>query len=443
MCSDSEASVSRLLPYVTRGVTRMELRSDLHVEASSEAVAPLIVAVRAKSEKKLLQAIDMVPGARELFVAYDPFDFALDMGKLTLDVRLDDAGAEAALALSFSDRKSTWTRAFISHPELADVPPAAFLKLPDDAVAANYAHGFDAVDLEKARALVPSLLEFALAADVDAATGSALGAAVGKTLGLAAAPMVFGRGIDLPKARAAAEALKSAKPKPTMALARAAIAQAAGWEIFGIQRPISEVGPNVKAYVAVAQQLAKAKADDSAFTVKAGAAIAGLPASTLHYELGVHAGQPKKGASPAAAAPVHFVIVADGDHTWVVEALDLPIAVAKAKGLLPGASAAGTLASRADLGSVRSARGNAGGFLASGALRLDGPLKWAPLAAAVSEGGTVPNLLDAIIGANVGAIIPFSIVEAGPRAGSVGALIYSMRIPKESVGDFMGAGSWF
>jgi hypothetical protein len=76
-------------------------------------------------------------------------------------------------------------------------------------------------------------------------------------------------------------------------------------------------------------------------------------------------------------------------------------------------------------------------------LRLDGPLKWAPLASAVSDAGVVPAHLDSIIGVNVGAIIPFSIVETGPRAGSVGALTYSMRIPKEALGDLMGAGSWF
>ncbi len=466
VCAETDPALGKILPYMTRGVTRIAVDQDIHVEAYPAPLRRFVNAAHGEVSRDLARS---GPGAQvlaDLMAAYDPFELALDLDHATLDAKLGDAAGDASLSLVFREKQSGLTKAFVSHPELAGPAPAAFLRLPVESDVAFYTHGFDATELDKARTLGGDALVLGLQGSSNALPASdaqAIGNAFKNTVGALSGQLVYARGVDVVQARAALSAFSAAKDDASKAkLGKAAIEQVAGWEIVGLDQPIAKVGPNVKEY---ATTLARPgivkwmKEDDSdptmpATTFKASTAIAGLPADSLHFEATFsHAADvppppppPNSKQKPAArpkppiTTKLHLVVIADQGHTWIIDGMDLPTVTAKAKGLLPGAPDTATLAKRADIETLRTKSSNAGGFFNIQGIGLDVPIAWANRTPAYELAGDDP--LGGMTNPQQGATaIPFIFTETAPPSGMQGVLVLSARVPKEAVTDGITYGS--
>ena len=467
VCAETDQALGKILPYMTRGVTRITADQDIHIEAYPAPLRKFLNAAHGEVSRDLARS---GPGAQvlaDLMAAYDPFELALDLDHATLDAKLGDAAGDASLSLVFREKQSGLTKAFASHPELAGPAPASFLRLPLDSDVAFYTHGFDATELDKARTLGGDALVLGLQGSSNALPPSdaqAIGNAFKNTVGSLSGQLVYARGVDVVQARAALSAFAAAKDDASKAkLGKAAIEQVAGWEIVGLEQPIAKVGPNVKEYATAFARpgiVKWMKEDDSdptmpVTTFKAGAAIAGLPADSLHFEATFfHAAEvpPPPPASnakqkPIARAPkppittkLHVVVIADQGHTWIVDGMDLPTVTAKAKGLMPGAPDTTTLAKRADIEALRTRSSNAGGFFNIQGIGLDLPIAWANRTPAYELAGDDP--LGGMTSPQQGATaVPFMFTETAPPAGMQGVLVLSARVPKEAVTDGISYGS--
>lgn len=467
VCAETEPALGKVLAYLTRGVTRIPLDQDVHVEAYAGPLKKFVNAVRGELMHDLNRGSNRVPAMADLLNAYDPFEAALDLDHATLDAKLDDAAGDAKLALVFREKQSAWTKALTSHPELAGPAPATFLRLPIESDVAFYSHGFDAAELDKARASGGDALAQGFLGDSMAPSDAqAFANAFKDTIGALSGPFVYARGVDVVQARAALSAFASAKDDASKQKAsKAAIEQVAGWEVVGLEQPIAKVGPNLKGYAAAFARAGFTKwykdhGDDAAAPVmKSAAAIAGLPPDSVHFEIAfTHPGElpaapppppapgtkSKPTARPAPKPPVvtklHIIAIPDQGRTWIVDAMDEATATAKAKGLLPNAPDTGTLAKRADIDALKNKTSNAGGFFNVQGIGLDVPLAWARRTPAYELAGDDP--LGGMTTPTQGATaIPFVFTEQAPPANMAGMLVLSARIPKEAITDGLTYGT--
>lgn len=447
VCADSESALARLMGYLSRGVTRIPVTGDVHVEAYAAPARQTATALRARSVGSLLRELSNSPASGDLVASYDPFEFFLDMDHATLDAKLDDTAADVSLSIAFREKQSAFTRAFTSHPDRADAPPPAFFRLPVDSDLALYSRGLDATDLEKATRLAPDALAEVLAGGkMPQADARAFATPLHDSLAALPGPIVYARGVDVTASRAALDAWRSAKDEASkQRAAKVAVQKLAGWEVFGLDAPLGTVGPNVKAYGAALARPGFAKwfKDDSGGmappTLKQAAPIAGLPSDAQHYEVTFphrdYSVTVQTKTPPVTFSKLHIVLLADQGHTWVIDAMDDATLAAKAKGLLPAAPDTGTLAKRAGLDTLRSTRSNAGGAFDVRGIGLELPIMRALGSPTHIEGGDPLGGMQAP--AQGGTLIPLTFTESAPTDGMAASLTFATHVPKEAVVDFI------
>lgn len=271
VCSSTPGGLESLGPYLSRTAPRQAYPSDLHVDATLSPLRPLI-----QTGRTLLPAMAAnmlgVKRAESAAIADlatamigDVVDFALDLDKLSVDAKVDEAAASATLVSSFQDSSSLLARLATSHPERADAPPQAFWRLPADTDTAFFHRGVDAKDLDHPRDLLLKVVDDALDKEgAPAADKKALDDALTHLASLLTSPGVVARGMDwaaIQKAMAAQRAAGTEPaPKPgakpgagtaaTSPAAEAARTTAwsslAGWAMAEVDQPAAQVGGAAK-----------------------------------------------------------------------------------------------------------------------------------------------------------------------------------------------------
>ncbi len=418
ICAGSDAALRELAPYLARTATRRAYPSDIHAEGRIDPLKPMVssgkqmvpMMVRSllgggggKNNSAIADVVNAVVG--------DGIDFALDLDKLSFDAKLEDKGASAVFTTSFKDTASLTSRIVTSHPERADVPPAAFWHLPGDSDATFFHRGVDASEVNHPRDLLLEALGHKFEVEgMPTADRKVLSDALTHYLALATSPAVYGKGVDVAAVQKALAAVKSKKEaskdpatkdtKPTQTDAEVkAIEQLAGWALVGVEEPAAKVQAVAKEWATTFARpgVQKWLKDGSALdglpppTLKLQpvAAKLGLPKDTVQLELTVvhslgdassnmppapMAAPPKNGATPPkpVAAPkkilarpikVHIYFVPDGTRTWIAFGLDETLVASKALAAMGTSPEAGTLAKREGLDELRAAKVNSGGFV--------------------------------------------------------------------------------
>jgi hypothetical protein len=387
-----KSNVDALWPYMVRGVTRMDVPSDLHAELRGDGFRSALGGAMPFS----FLARDMRSATGQSVLA-DLNQFASDVDTIVLDGKLEDSGASATGAVKFREVKSPLSKIAIAHADKAGPPPAAFLKLPSESDAALFESGFESAELERGKQLAGDAIDHEMEQDgVASADRKAMVDVIRATMTLCGSPAVWAKGTDTVGAQAAIDAAKTAKPGPGQTtLERAAQAKIGGWNIFGIEEPISKVGPLAKDWAAVLARPGIAKSMSSPnmppITFKAGAPMKGIPPNGQHWEIGYPREEwptnlpppppPAPGSKPRPAPPppkptivinkLHLILMPDGNRTWMVWSMDDALALDKAKAL--AGTSGSNLGARSGLDDLKSARANAGGFVTVRALALDSP----------------------------------------------------------------------
>jgi len=390
VCAWSSKALAELGPWLTRTATRAPTTADLHLEVRMDPLRSTI-----NEQKRLAGAIfggvlgSGIHGqaARDLLgsIGSDLADFASDMDGASLDVTLADAGAQLTTTLKLSGTSSALGRLATGHPERSGPAPAAFWQLPGDTDLAFFERGIDDAQLSRARELVLDALSAALVDDgVKAPDVKAVTAALGKLV--TGAPLVYGSGVDLPgirKALATEKALGPDADPGARADARHVASEAMlGWRVLEVDQSPATVTGAVKDLVAAITRpslVAAMRAHDKDAVPPAIRSVpmprgATLPAGSQHWVMELmgqdrHAAPPKAGKKPAPPVkPLlsHFLIVPDGQRTWVgIGGDDVAVATRLAASL---ATTGDKLAGRAELASFKDGKVGSGGFFTTRAI---------------------------------------------------------------------------
>jgi hypothetical protein len=424
ICAGTDAALRELAPYLARTAPRRAYPADIHAEGRIDPLKPMVssgkqmvpMMVRSllgggagKNSSAIADVVNAVVG--------DGIDFALDLDRLSFDAKLEDKGASAVFTTSFKDTSSLTSRIVTSHPERADVPPAAFWHLPADSDATFFHRGVDASEINHPRDLLLEALGHKFEIDgMPTADRKVVTDALTHYLAIVTSPAVYAKGVDVAGVQKALAAVKSkkelsdgplrkdaatkdAKPAQTDAEVKA-IEQLAGWALVGVEEPATKVQAVAKEWAAtfarpgVAKWLKEGSALDGlpppTLKLQPVAAKLGLPKDTVQLELTVVHSlgdapssappappvAPKAGAVPskptAAAAPkkilarptkLHMYFVPDGTRTWIAFGLDEALVASKVLAALGTSPEAGTLAKREGLDELRTAKVNSGGFI--------------------------------------------------------------------------------
>ncbi len=476
ICGSNDAALELLAPYLARTTPRSSFPADLHVEARLDPLKPMIKNSRAMVPvmvRGLLGQQKMnEPAMAEIIngILGDTIDFTLDLARVNIDADIADSGAKATLAASFNDQQSLVARLATSHPERADVPPAAFWHLPADADVAIFNRGRDVKDLDHAKQLLLDAFHKGIEnAGGNAADQHALDDAVAHALELAGSPGVFAKGLD---ATQAAKAIADAKGKK--GLDRAALAQASGYGIVGLDAPAANVQAVFKEWATLVarpgivkwmKQTAGNGAPATTLKSVPVPAKLGLPKGTLAFDLTtVHAlpadasappapatkpragDSSKPGAKPAKpaakpAAPkveldkpvtLRIFVVPDGARTWIGYALDSDLAAARVKAALEGAPEDKTLAKRAGLDDLRAAKAGSGGFLDVRGVVQKGAL------GVVFNGA--PSSLDPDVGPAEGSPILVTMTARGETGSTARSLVDTVTVPRAAITEIVQFG---
>ncbi len=387
VCSKDATARDAVLPFLTRGTSNLaSLKSDLHIDARP---GPFRELVRRERSSITQSGARFMGGGRDLRVAWesavaDLCDSFLDVERASLDATIDAKQGMADLKISAKGSQGLLTRVLSAHPERAEPPPAAFLRLPDDADIALFAHGLDADQIAGPRTQLIAATEAQLAQEDKLTPGDrkAFVDALAHTIDLFTMPVVYARGVDFAKAVPAVSGLTEASDASKI---RAGIEQAAGWDVFGVEGAPDKIAAVFKEWTAaIGRPTVASQMKDTKWRV-AGASR-NAPAGSVHLTL-IHEiedidfqtrgpnGQPKK--RPPIVITMHTLIVPDGPRAWIVNALDETTAVNKARAIMASApGGAGTLATRAGLDALKNARLNAGGFITPRGAGLGMPMWW-------------------------------------------------------------------
>jgi hypothetical protein len=455
VCAKRERYLATMLPYMTRGATRITSSSDVHAEVRAEPLAGAVAQARG-----LLEVLAGTAGGGDLAAAMgqEVQDLATDLGRIVVDGTLDDQTGKLVATVSFKDAKAMVSRVAIAHADQAGPPPPAFLRLPADADAALFESGIDAKDLAHPRDLVTEGLRRQLEREkVGEADRRAVTDLVHQSLGLLSSPMVYARGIDVAGAASAVAVAKDERATgPTRAAReKAAVERLGGWSLLGIEEPIAKVGGLVKDWVKLAARptfaaALKPSAKELApptMKVVALPKSAALPADALHVEITQDqfgtAALPPPGAkvappkSPVVRTKLHLVLVPDGKRTWISVAMEEAVAIARAQGMLaPGKQPA--LDGRVGLESLKSWRSNSGGFVTMRSIALSGPVLVFAESPSHLLGGRDPLKG---IGSQGQAVTPI-LLGAAAQSSQVGAgaTQLTVEVPRAAVRDVMQVG---
>ncbi|HEY2367612.1 MAG TPA: hypothetical protein VGH87_14550, partial [Polyangiaceae bacterium] len=237
VCSKDATSRDAVLPYLTRGLASLaSIKSDVHVEARP---GPFRDLVKRERSSIMQSGSRVLGGGRDLRVFWesavaDLCDGFLDAESATLDANIDAKTGAADLKVTAKGSRAMVTRVLTGHPERAEAVPAAYLRLPQDADIAFFAHGFDADQIAQPRDELVRAVDAALETEnkVQPADRKAFTDALAHTVDLFTLPIVYARGVDFAKAIPAVSGLTEASDAAKI---KAGMEQAAGWDVLGVE----------------------------------------------------------------------------------------------------------------------------------------------------------------------------------------------------------------
>jgi hypothetical protein len=472
VCGSSDGALRALLPFLTRTSPRRTIASDVHLEMHSEPVRGFIGLGRTMMPGMLSSALGVHrqsdPAAADVIdgLTAEVADFGTDLDGLTIDAKLEDTSARLETKASFKTATSLTTRMLTAHADRVDLPPATFWHLPADSDLAFFNRGMDTKDLERPRDMLLKVLGHALEkeglADSDrTAISDAL-----SHLFTSSAPAVFAKGVDFAATQLALDSIDAAKDDAAKDTAmRAAVADAVGWWLLGIDESPARVQGALKEMASVwnrpaVAKLMKADAKGSKPPILKMVATSGalkLPKDTTHLELTVFpeassgpggpGTAPKKGAKPAPPEKpfnLHVFAVPDAGHVWVAIGANEALMASKVRASMAGAPPTDTLASRAGLEPLKDARVSSGGFVT-----LRSVFTGMPDAVPGAQGHRAKRVYAALQGfADQGSTPIFTTVtSAAPAAdAAAGSVSSSIQLPKpaiEGIVRFIMAGGHF
>ena len=410
VCADSDVSLERLLPYLTRTAPRASYGTDVHMDARTDAFKSSLEAVK-QLMPMALSGLPQKFSSPSVFalldaVSTDVAQLSGDLKKWTVDATATDAGLKLHSTIAMQSTKSLVAQALVSHPERADAPPATFLKLPGDADSAFYSRAGDPALYDHPIALLSAALgDLLVAGGVSAGDAKSATTAFSDLLALSSTQSVSSHGVDsdevkraLTEWKAVAATDSAKKESALFELVQARI----GWWVSARTLPVAKANAALKEALAASQRASFTKLWSK--NVKGvpypkwrvGGAVKGAPAGTTHYTLeipsfgkllqptrtvngrsdvvGVEIGKDgvqhdivgkvrAKATRVFKPLPFHILVVGDGDQTWFGMGCDEDIALQHLKVALAGGT--DTLASRAGLDSLKNSHTTSGGFLDS------------------------------------------------------------------------------
>jgi hypothetical protein len=393
----NDKALRTLGPWLTRGATRLPSPADAHLELRMRPIKGML-ADQGKMLGTLLGSMLgsslPLPSLREVLTAYvsDLVDFLLDVDTESVDVVLSDASARATVTLALSSATSTMARITTSNADRDGPPPAAFWQMPADADGVGFGRGIDDALIARPRELLLKVADEALAqGGVKDGDRKALLDAVAKLATVP--PLVYASGVD---ADALAKAIAAAAPEDPHAVVDVyrgwALAPLLfGWYVGEVDEPGAQLEASIKDFVAAWARPGLAAAYRSKLpglgrppairSVPLPKAASSWPKGAAHYAIefppltvppsapkrsGAKDGKDKEHRSAPKPWVVHVLLVPDATRTWVGVSPDEVGVTAKLDAAMAGSGA--TLASRADLASLKSLRvGGASFFTLAGA----------------------------------------------------------------------------
>jgi hypothetical protein len=476
ICSDDEESLRELTPWLARGVSAQPKKAaDLWLRAEA---APLkdkfLPGLRQQADEGIADLMKELRGAPisldpELLdvpnvLAREAFALGDDVDSFEMAFSLDAAKPEmrTTMTLGFKSRTSWVTDLVARSVERADPAPEMFFRLPKDAVTATWSRsaapstfaGIRRV-LHKSATAGLSFLPMLSDADRQAFVGwvdavpSFSGLWVSSSGSSARKPPLQGK---LTAAQAIDEAKETAK-------------QWIPWGVAGGEGDPSAMIAWLKqtetaygrAVALVKKDASKSAQKDLALlpTVKFSANVAGFPKGSAALDVNVHFsskdvwdllpqnkyqeqpggrwGHPEhpKGAEAKGEITLRIVVVPeDAGHYWFGYAVDPELLKKQIAAVQRGASTAGTIASRTDLGLLKSHKGF-GGFVSYGSL-LD-PLHTSSLSS--SDQKDLAEVLSAMPHKGQS---PIFFLGSG-SGGNAPSVTFDFVAPKDFVEDVSGA----
>ncbi len=445
VCSRSATSRDAVLPYLTRGTAAFKtLKSDVHVEARPGPFRELVRRERATITQ---DGARFMGGGRDLKAMWelglaDLADGFLDADKAFLDATIDAKQGSADLKITAKGSHALVTRILTAHPERAEPPPAAFLRLPADADIAFFVHGLDADQIATPKSELAKALGAALQAEnkVKDPDRVAFVDAASHTMDLLTLPVVYARGVDYAKAMPAVAGITE---QSDAAKIRVAIEQASGWDIIGVEGAPDKISAVFKEWTSVLARASIAAAMKSdGPTWKLAGPSRGAPPGSVHLALRMphdDIDYSAIGGKPKPRAPIvltlHTLIVPDGTRAWIVSALDEATAVTKAKAIL--AQSGTTLATREGIDALKASRTNAGGFITPRGAGMGLPFTWLVVGSPRYRAATDP-LMGVSSQGQYTTPLSFMFTEAGTADSS--SLTFSVRVPRALLPDVMAVG---
>ncbi len=472
VCSDSEAALRELAPYLTRTRTRLAVAKDLEVEVRGAPLRGILSEGRqlypALASGFLGGARGGVPGLSAIVTEAvgDVIDLGGDIERINLEASLSDAGADASLRVAFSGSTSLSGRILTAGSDKAGPPPAAFLKLPADVDAAFFGRGWDERDLARPKEI---LFQFARGLldkqGIPSADAQALERAVNGYLSLGSRGWVSATGTDWDGVVTAITKLEATRGGKSLAAAveaeTKALEKLRGWSVWGVELPAAEVQTMAKDIVTAynrptLQKAVRTQVKDAVplptLKVVAVPAAAKLPKDSLHIELAItrlideptpvpsrrgDQPAPKSKAKPKLAKPlkVHGFVVPDGERTWLAWGLEEALVTARLRAIVSGEGP--TLAQRPGLDSLRAAQLSGGGFFGARAFAKPS----SGLMSILQSAGTVhfPDVEELPTG-DWGKM-PLWLGVRGEGTGDRRATTLTVKVPRQTISDLASRGA--
>ncbi|MEA2748377.1 MAG: hypothetical protein QOI41_2520 [Myxococcales bacterium] len=290
--------------------------------------------------------------------------FVDEIARVDADLRFAGSGIEIAVDLRLSGRESMLARALVPRTKPSP-PPAAFYRLPGDAIVSLYTTGALAEDLAPLRKVLADDLERTLVQDGHLPEKTRALRERIESLVLTGGPLVFAAGIaggreGAEKALAALEGARPADETRVVAQARSALLP---WMMFEVDEPGEKWTQGLRDIVKRGEDVDKTRKpgsknstpvdpDSDHVDVKIAALDAAikLPKDTLHFEVLL---TPRtKGKHPARKA--HLFVVPRGAATWLGYSEDVAAIASRLRLAIDDTSEAGTLARSSDAAALRS-----------------------------------------------------------------------------------------
>ena len=344
VCASDEASLTASAAYLARNVAAEPLDADARLSLPGKILR--------EKRDGTTKAIGDAASARLGAALVERFIDEID--RVDADVRVLGSGIEIGLDLRLSGRESILARAVVPRTKPAP-PPAAFYRLPADAIVSLYTTGALAEDLAPLRKVLADDLERTLVQDGHLPDKThALRERI-ESLVLTGGPLVFAAGIaggrdGAEKALAAIDGARAADEARVLGQARSALLP---WMMFEVDEPGEKWTQGLRDIVKRGEDVDKTRKPGSKSTtpvdpdgdhvdVKVGALDPALklPKDTLHLEVLL---TPRtKGKRPTRKG--HLFVVPRGAATWLGYSEDAAAVASRLRLAIDDTSEAGTLA---------------------------------------------------------------------------------------------------